>query len=675
METSSNKITAFLVSLMVSCVFTACCLKIPSVSGAVSSVGNLNLITYALTVILFCLSYLLCLLILNRTLKKPVFDRPRIAFALCVVLMAATVVFLAAMFILETNIFGTVAGRYIWHVIPLWLTGAALLLGILFFFLLVRKTDVKIRDRALYPLYALLTLLTGYNFYTPAVFLRNEADRLHMDAYFNSVYNVLHGSAYTENTTSIYGHYAIFYKLPMKLLGGDLVDFILLTALIGGLCFLAFFLTLHFIVRDNLLRIMGAVAMTFPVLSMRSGIYWQLWPHRILFMSLMLCFAAFCVRFRKLNAVTCILGYLLSLAGILWNTESGLFCAVSWAGFWILRLLCKKQKNILTAITGILVQAAGIAAAFLSAYGIVEIYNITHGGKAEGIQEFLFPLLQSSYMDDLLRVDLPEFPAAYMVILALFFLSVGWGISHMNCFRKIRDIDSVQVLIPCFAFMTAVLSLGQITYFINRAAYHNLEICHLPAMLLLCMLAEKGMDTFRTFSPGRLKQFSGCRIFYGTFTAAALAVLLAVCTGNLIQYGQNTALREELHDRQDITDFAAHIAANIPENTYAFGIGVPEIYAILRWDTRCYTLDFADLSLRPEAGDHVMDDIRAKDLPAFLAGEGTMERLAKYSSSEKYLWITENYEVSETFEFKGAVLRYFTKKTDSHIQQDLPAPR
>ena len=121
METSSNKITAFLVSLMVSCVFAACCLKIPSVSGAVSSVGNLNLITYALTVILFCLSYLLCLLILNRTLKKPVFDRPRIAFALCVVLMAATVVFLAAMFILETNIFGTVAGRYIWHVIPLWL--------------------------------------------------------------------------------------------------------------------------------------------------------------------------------------------------------------------------------------------------------------------------------------------------------------------------------------------------------------------------------------------------------------------------------------------------------------------------------------------------------------------------------------------------------------------------
>lgn len=70
-----------------------------------------------------------------------------------------------------------------------------------------------------------------------------------MDAYFNSIYNVLHGSPYTENATSIYGHYAILYKLPMKLLGGDLIDFILLNSLIGALCFLAMFLALHFIVK------------------------------------------------------------------------------------------------------------------------------------------------------------------------------------------------------------------------------------------------------------------------------------------------------------------------------------------------------------------------------------------------------------------------------------------
>ncbi|HIY01686.1 MAG TPA: hypothetical protein IAA26_07575 [Candidatus Blautia faecipullorum] len=662
MKPSTNKITAFLVSLLISFGFAACCLKIPSVSATVSSLGNLNLLTYAMTVILFCVSYLVLCLVTNRTKKKSILDNPSAAFALSAVLFAGNLIFLAAMYILETNVYGSVSARYIWHTMPLWLVMLALACGSLFFLAFIRKTSVSVRDHALFPLYGILTVLAGYNFYTPAVFLRDEPDRLHMDAYFNSVYNVLHGSPYTENTTSIYGHYAILYKLPMKLLGGDLIDFILLNSMIGALCFLAAFLALHFMVKNNVLRFLGAVAMTFPVLAMRSGIYWQLWPHRILFMSLMLCYAAFCVRYKKLSRIFCILGYLLSFIAILWNTESGIFCAAAWAGFWILRLFCDKTKNTLSLIRGVLVHLAGIILAFLGAYAVVELYNIQSEGTVTSIREFLFPLLQSSYMDDLLRVDLPYFPSAYMVILILFFLAAAWGISHMRWLREKQDILSSQVLIPCFAFLTAVLSLGQITYFINRAAYHNLEICHLPAVLLLCIFAEKGFSAFRSFRLKNLKGFAPQQIFYGAFTTTALIVLLTVCTGNLIQYGLNTGLRAELHDKTDITDFAAHVAANIPENTYAFGIGVPEIYAILRWDTQCYTLDLADLSLRPQAGDYIMDDIREKDLPGFLAGEGTMERLGKYSSKEKYQWIKDNYKISQTFEFKGAVLRYFTKK-------------
>lgn len=662
MKPSTNKILAFLVSLLISFSFAACCLKIPAISDIVSSIGNLNLLTYAMTVILFCVTYLIFSLLLYHTRKKSFMEKPAAAFSVSAVLLAANLFFLIIMYILEVNIYGSVSARYIWHTMPLWLVLLSLACESICFILLARKISAQVKEFALFPLYGILTILVGYNFYTPAVFLRDEADRLHMDAYFNSIYNVLHGSPYTENTTSIYGHYAILYKIPMKLLGGDLIDFILLNAIIGALCFLAMFLALHFMVESNLLRILGAVAMTFPILSMRSGIYWQLWPHRILFMSLMLCYAGFCVRYHFLNKITCILGYLISLTGILWNTESGLFCAVAWSGFWILRLFCDSKKKISAVIAKIVLHIAGIVFSFLGAYVCVEIYNLSSGGSITSIREFLFPLLQSSYMDDLLRVDLPYFPAAYMLILVLFFLAAAWGISHMRWLREEQDICSRQILNPCFAFFTAILSLGQITYFINRAAYHNLEICHLPALLLLCLLGEKGLNTFRNFRLKNLRSYPAYQIFYGAFTTAALIILLTVCTGNMIQYGLNTGLRAELHNKQDLNDFAAHIAANIPENTYAFGIGVPEIYAILRWDTQCYTLDFADLSLRPQAGDHVMDDIKSRNIPAFLAGEGTMERLKKYSSHEKYQWITENYEVAQTFEFKGAVLRYFTKK-------------
>ena len=229
-----------------------------------------------------------------------------------------------------------------------------------------------------------------------------------MNAYFNSIYNVLHGSPYTETTTSIYGHYGILYKLPMKLLGGDLIDFILLNTLVGALSFLAAFLALHFIVKNDLLRITGAVALSFPVLAMRSGIYWQLWPHRVLFMCLMLCYMAFCARYKKLNRLSCILGYGIVFLGILWNTESGLFCGAAWAGFWILKSLCRKENKAPYVIRTVFLHISGIILSFLGAWGIVEIYNLANGGTIMGIREFLFPLLQSSYMDDLLRVDLPH---------------------------------------------------------------------------------------------------------------------------------------------------------------------------------------------------------------------------------------------------------------------------
>lgn len=662
MKTSTNRITAFLVSLLITAGAGFCCFKIPFLSQAISSKGNINLLTYAMMVVLFCISYLLISLLLTRTEKPGIFDLPKKAFPAALVLFAGILLFLIFMFYLETEVYGSVSVRYIWHIVPFWLIAAALMAEGIFFLSCVRKSRINAGPWALPALYGMLTLLIGYNFFTPEVFLRNEPDRLHMNAYFNSIYNVLHGSPYTEHTTSIYGHYGILYRLPMKLLGGDLIDFILLNSLVGALSFLAIFLTIHFVVKNNLLRVLGAVAVAFPILAMRSGIYWQLWPHRVLFMCLMLCYTAFCVRYRKLNPFTCILGYILSFAAILWNTESGLFCAAAWAGFWILKSLCYRKNRISSEIRTAFLQISGIVLSFLTAWGIVEIYNVSRGGKVMGIREFLFPLLQSSYMDDLLRVDLPDFASAYMVILVLLFLACAWGISHMWFLRKNEQENTGIILQACFIFATAVLSLGQITYFINRAAYHNLEIAHIPCILLLCVMAEAGMDTFRSFHLKKLSQYTGTQIFHGTFTTMALLILMTVSTGTVILYGQNAALREELHNKQELTDFAAHVAANIPENTYAFGIGVPEIYSILRWDTTCYTLDLPDLSLRPEAGDHIMDDIKEKQLPAFLAGEQTVSRLKKYSSEEKSSWLLDTYQVSQTFEFKGAVLEYYTLK-------------
>ena len=660
MKTSASKIYAFFGALLLSAGLAAVCLWVPQAAEKIAEKGNINLLVYGFFLVSFCLFYFCLYAWFNRKNRKcKKVSLP--AFGAVAALTAGFVVFLIRMMQLEGNIYGGVSDRYVWHKLPLWLVLGFLAAEILMVLCCVREGSVRLPDKALYVLYGMFTVLVGYTCYTPAVFNYGSSNRLHTNAYYNSIYNVLHGALYTEYTTSIYGHYGILYRWPMKILGGDFVDFILLNALLQALCFLAMFWALHLLVKNNLLRVLGAVAMTFPYLTMRGGYYWQLWPHRILFMSLMIAWGAWCVRYRKLNRITCILGYLISMLAVLWNTESGVFCAVAWAAFWILKYLCEKEwKPAGIVITGIC-HAAGVIFSFLGAYGIVNLYNRIHGGEWNSLREFLFPLMTTSYMDDLLRVDLPQFPSAYMPVLGLLCLAVAWGISHMRIFHKGEREEQAVYLVPCTAFFVGVLTLGQMSYFINRASYHNLDIVHLPAVWLMCVLAERGMTFIKEFRIREYKKYFLTELMQGAFSAVTLGLLVTLVTGTAVQYGFNADIKTQFHNKKDIHDFAAHIAANIPENTYAFGIGTAELYSMLRWYTQCYTLDFADISVRPQVADNVINDIREKDLPGFLAGENTAKKFREFASDQNQ-WIEEHYEVSQEFEFNGAVLQYYTKK-------------
>ena len=539
-------------------------------------------------------------------------------------LTVGNLVFFLQMFRLEVNIYGGVSDRYIWHKLPLWLVVFCLTAEILIFFICLKSNHaLHIPNSAMYFLYGMLSVLIGYTFYTPSIFVRGVSDRMHAHAYFNSIYNVYHGLPFSEHTTSIYGHYAILYKLPMKLLGGDFIDFILLNSILGALCFLPVFLALHFTVRNSLLRLLGTIAMTFPILAMRGGFYWQLWPHRILFYEPDALLGRFLCPLSKTEYC--------HLYSWLSSVHAGHFMEYGKRYVLYRCMDCfldhppamQHKMEFLKILKTCIVHAASAILCFFGAYGMVNAYNLLCGGSVNSIQEFLFPLLTTSYMDGFLRVDLPDYPSAYVPVLILLFLAVAWGLSYMSCFgRKILS-GKTEILMPCFSFFTGVLALGQMSYFMNRAAYHNLDICHLPAVLLMCILAERGMDFVRQFRFKKHREYTSSQLFQGTFTAVTLGILLTLNTGTLIEYGYNTDLKTAFHNKQEIHDFAAHIASNIPENTYAFGIGVTEIYSMLRWDTQCYTLDFSDAGIRPQVADYVIEDIRRKDIPAYLVGEDT----------------------------------------------------
>lgn len=115
MKTSTNRIMAFFASLILSAGFAVCCFRIPALSAAVSSIGNVNLLTYAMTVILFCVSYLIFSILLARTEKPCFFDTPRNAFFTVVLLITVNILFFIRMYRLEVDVYGSVSARYVWH--------------------------------------------------------------------------------------------------------------------------------------------------------------------------------------------------------------------------------------------------------------------------------------------------------------------------------------------------------------------------------------------------------------------------------------------------------------------------------------------------------------------------------------------------------------------------------
>lgn len=163
-----------------------------------------------------------------------------------------------------------------------------------------------------------------------------------------------------------------------------------------------------------MLRVLGALAVTFPVLGMRGGFYWQVWPHRVIFPMLLFLYGAWILKKELCNFWTAVGGYLICLLAILWNTETGLILTVAWAGMLISRFLSVGKIKIRRLLWLSFAQFAGMAGAVFGAYGTVNLYNILKHSPANSFEDFLIPLLSGSYMTGVLHLDMPTEPNAYM---------------------------------------------------------------------------------------------------------------------------------------------------------------------------------------------------------------------------------------------------------------------
>lgn len=437
----------------------------------------------------------------------------------------------------------------------------------------------------------LVSFFCAFLLWCPSPYYDMGGTMLHVHAYTNSIANVAAHVPFSRLNLSIYGHYALFYLPLVKLFGGGYPAVALAISIFGFLTFFLAGYTAHKTIKNDVLFYLTMVALagTTTILN-RRGQYYQINPHRLLMPVLSLAYVTWKEFHLKKESTLQIrlLELLIGIAAITWNLETGLFaiCTISLSR--ILKQLSKHRFFSAPVWIEILLLPVSLLLSFFGAWGLTGLYNLTAGGHFESVRTFIYPLMSGNYNVNNLRLPLRGWTALNVIEIVIFALTA------FHTFRSAWRKERADSRLSLIAFAIAVSGLMNMVYFINRTAYGNIQITHIQLVLLAGML---GRDVAHCRFPlfGRKKApetslfsflISGV-IYIGLFFLAVESVVAApeAISGRKASHSQELSAAETWYSQ---------IHDNVPANTFAYGVGMPEAYMSLGWNTGCHMIDFAD---------------------------------------------------------------------------------
>lgn len=469
-----------------------------------------------------------------------------------------------------------------------------------------------------YPAYLLAAAVAGFSMYCGNFLV---SDKLHGNSYYTSVYNALMNAPYDYSNQSIYGHYAILLKLPIKILGGDYTAFNIVMAFIGGISVLILALALDLCLKNHIISIIGVWSI--PLMYFYYPLnHWQMFPHRVLFAGIELYLLA--RYFHTSGKFTKVVGYVLCSLALLWNVETGIVCLGVWA------LICvvhdnfyeKSRKKVWKDLLISLIRNMAYSIiAVLGMVGIFNLYNMPLGEGWHGLRFLLFPHISSWDTQAKLSVQAAEhMKLRQSADMTGILLTMNNGL-----LEKLKTLDSgfasglaspfpVQISSWYFVFillgaaiillsvrrlylrenandyvmgLAAILGLGQLVYFINRPCFDYLAIAFFESVLIMGILADETVD--KEHRASKLKKI------YQMLLVAIMSVLSVLSVWQIV-FRISDRIESGYYEVEKMDSLIEDIRQTVPRDTMAFGQGVQEIYAQLGWDTGCYFVDFSSLS-------------------------------------------------------------------------------
>lgn len=538
--------------------------------------------------------------------------------------------------------------------LPLWiLLMAAGVVLCLFLLNKEKKEKSKLRRGVRIVVSLVFTAATSIQFYAPNVFLDVQGGIYHSHSYTNSIINVAWMVPYSSRMTSNYGHYGILF-MPIirglhKLFSIDYLNGIyIVSAVITGISILIYLYVLNYFAKRDVTFYLGMFAIgEYYFMLMQGGVYLQVHPHRMLFPILI---TAFALWEKKRNRRNNLLAVVILTVSMIWSTEVGLVTICAFALYrWVDLAADGEALSLKKGMLLVREAVVYIVLPFTLAYIIVNGYNLAAGGAWLNFKDYMFPLISEKEYIKHIELELSDATHAW-VGASILFLSAGCLAAWPVLFPKEKEKNTNSLL-----FLIGVMGIGVMLYYINRPVEGCMFITMFLMLILQAMILERSQDIYREWKDSRTSMFAEKNRFLFLSLRIITMLILFVMAFDCV-YSMPKAYKastETIWKREDLAEFARYVYVQVPPDAPAFGMGVPELMAIIDRDTHMHTTDWSNVT------DAVLDDVREElQEPQWFFGE----LLSVMQLQERYPEYDENYYVHEVFEYNGRQFGFFRKK-------------
>ncbi len=419
-------------------------------------------------------------------------------------------------------------------------------------------TGEKLSVSLVYLGYGIAVVLTYYSF----LFL-HVPDLYHGAAYTETITNTMHGTPFNIYTSGIYGHHALFFAPLVWLFGGSAFAMLRLIALSGAIATALCAYIIHNTVSRNNIRILSVFTCITTLIAFRLRNYWQLQPHRILFPLIIVAFVVYLSKRDRYEKKWVLIGFGLCAAAIVWNTESGMFSLLGYVLALIVRFWQRLRWNSREMLLHYAEWGVCSLIAIMLPILLVNFYNLCCGGEFIFL-DFFFPLFTTSYMTGELAISVAEGYQVWYMAIILFLVLIFYALYHTGFIRRDAE-NGFDQHAPAYITL-GVVALLSISYYINRAAYNNLDICIQFAGITMGIFAGLFADDWRDVF---FKTKSFVRAMAGGFAFVQL-VILVVLSAQVLTIGNHFTLRNDRQfwNKELFLEEAAAFEEILPEGEY-----------------------------------------------------------------------------------------------------------